>query len=117
MHADFLMQFKDNNYNGEQQIRDTLRAKQKFTEDVGSDTFRKKCEQRLFTQKVMPWAEVKKRAAINPLWQWHRPDALDLLKHELVHKDQWRRLGNFLPVCGLQGRARHRRAGHLAEPH
>jgi hypothetical protein len=83
MNADFLMQFKDNNYNGEQQIRDTLKAKQKFTEDVASDTFRKKCEQRLFTQKVMPWSEVKKRAALNPLWQWHRPDALDLLKNEL----------------------------------
>jgi hypothetical protein len=26
--ADFLMQFKDNNYNGEKQIRDTLKAKQ-----------------------------------------------------------------------------------------
>jgi hypothetical protein len=96
MHADFLMQFKDNNYNGEQQIRNTLKAKQKFTEDVASDTFRKKCEQRLFTQKVMPWAEVKRRAAMNPHWQWHRPDALDFLKHELVHKDQWRENGNYV---------------------
>ena len=43
--ADFLMQFKDNNYNGEKQIRDTLKTKQKFTEDIASDTFRRKCEQ------------------------------------------------------------------------
>ena len=60
------MQFKDNNYNGEKQIRDTLKAKQKFTEDITSETFRKKCEQRLLTQKVMPWSEVKKRAAMIP---------------------------------------------------
>jgi hypothetical protein len=44
----------------------------------------------------MPWAEVKKRAAMNPLWQWHRPDALDFLKHELVHKDQWRENGHYV---------------------
>src|SRR5215510_8027698 len=54
MSADFLMQFTDNHYNGEKQIRDTLRAKQKFTEDIASEIFQKKCEQRLFTQKVMP---------------------------------------------------------------
>jgi hypothetical protein len=96
MSADFLMQFRDNNYNGEKQIRDTLKAKQKFTEDITSDTFRKKCEQRLLTQKVMPWSEVKKRAAMTPVWQWHRMDALDLLKHELVHKDQWRENGNYV---------------------
>jgi hypothetical protein len=96
MNADFLMQFTDNNYNGEKQIRDTLKAKQKFTEDITSDTFRKKCEQRLLTQKVMPWSEVKKRAAMTPVWQWHRMDALDILKHELVHKDQWRENGNYV---------------------
>ncbi len=88
--SDFLMNFTDNNYNGEQQIRETLTQKGKFTEDVDSDSFRKKCELRLFTQKTMIWSEVKKRAATNIEWQWHRPDALDRLKETLVHKDQWR---------------------------
>jgi len=96
MSADFLMQFTDNHYNGEKQIRDTLRAKQKFTEDIASDTFQKKCEQRLFTQKVMPWSEIKKRAAMNTIWQWHRMDALDTLKETLVHKDQWRENGSYV---------------------
>ena len=96
MSADFLMQFKDNHYDGEKQIRDTLKARQKFTEDIANDTFRRKCEQRLFTQKVMPWSEIKKRAAMNPVWQWHHLDALDTLKHELVHKDQWREHGNYV---------------------
>lgn len=92
--ADFPMTFTDNSYNGEKQVRETLKAKQKFTDDISGDTFRKKCEQRLFTQKVMLWSEIKKRAATNTTWQWHRIDALDLLKADLITKDQWRQEGN-----------------------
>ncbi|MBI5442127.1 MAG: DUF499 domain-containing protein, partial [Deltaproteobacteria bacterium] len=96
MNADFLMNFTNNEYRGEQQVRETLKGKQKFTEDVTGDTFRKKCEARLFTQKAMPWTEVRRRAAINTSWQWHRPDALDLLKEDLCHKDQWREEGGYV---------------------
>jgi hypothetical protein len=88
--ADFLMNFAGNEYNGEEQVRDALKSKQKFTEDVDSDTFRKKCEQRLFTQQVMPWADVKRRAGTNPAWQWHHPSALDSLKGRMILEDQWR---------------------------
>ena len=94
--ADFLMNFTDNNYNGEKQIREALKGKQKFTEDVTGETFRKKCEARLFTQPTMLWSEVKKRAATTATWQWHRVDALDLLKDDLVHKDQWRENGGYI---------------------
>jgi Protein of unknown function (DUF499) len=94
--ADFLMNFTDNCYNGEKQIRETLKEKQKFTDDISSDTFRNKCEQRLFTQKVMPWTEIKRRAAMNIRWQWHRMDALDRLKEDLVRKDQWREDGGYI---------------------
>lgn len=94
--ADFLMNFSDNNYNGERQIREALAAKQKFTEDIESDTFRKKCEQRLFTQQVMSFAEVKKRAAMNSKWQWHHPSALDNLHRRMVLEDQWREDGGFI---------------------
>ena len=93
---DFLMNFTDNEYNGEKQIRDTLKRKQKFTEDVESDSFRKKCEQRLFTQKVMPWSEIKKRSGINTKWPWHHPEALDNLKRKLVYEDQWREDGGYV---------------------
>ena len=96
MKADFLMNFTNNNYNGEKQIRETLKEKQKFTEDISSEAFRKKCEQRLFTQKVMPWTEIKRRAAMNTRWQWHRMDALDMLKEDLVRKDQWREDGGHV---------------------
>lgn len=88
--ADFLMKFEGNKYNGEDQIIQTLKDKQKFTEEVTGETFRKKIEARLFTQPQMLWTEVKKRAAINPQWQWHRRDALDALKDDLVHKEVWR---------------------------
>jgi hypothetical protein len=87
--ADFLMTFEGNNYRGEDQILQVLKDKQKFTDDVASDIFRKKVEARLFTVPVMLWAEVKKRAAMNPQWQWHRRDALDALKDDLVHKEVW----------------------------
>jgi hypothetical protein len=38
----------------------------------------------------MLWSEVKKRAAMNPQWQWHRRDALDAIKDDLVRKEIWR---------------------------
>ncbi len=94
--ADFVMNFSDNDYNGEQQVRETLKSKQKFTEDISSETFRKKCEMRLFTQQNMLWTEVKRRAASQSQWQWHRPDALDRLKEDLVSKDQWRDSGGYV---------------------
>jgi hypothetical protein len=61
-------------------VLQVLNDKQKYTEDVSSDTFRKKVEARIFTTTVMLWSEVKKRAAINPQWQWRRRDALDALR-------------------------------------
>lgn len=94
--ADFLMNYQGNNYNGEAQIRDALKAKQKFTEDIDSDTFRKKCEQRLFTQQVMDFAEVKRRSATNAQWQWHIPSALDSLKTKMLLEDAWRENGGLV---------------------
>ena len=94
--VDFLMEFKENRYDGEQQVMAALAGKQKYTEDVAGDTFRRKVELRLFTQKSMLWTEVLRRAATNPAWQWHRPDALDRLKAECVHQDVWREEGNYV---------------------
>ena len=68
----------------------------KFTEDVAGDTFRKKCEQRLFTIQSMPWNEIKKRAAMLPKWQWHLPAALDDLKTSCIQKDIWREDGGYV---------------------
>jgi Fn3 associated/Protein of unknown function (DUF499) len=82
---DLYARFRENP--GFQQRRGLIRLMRVVT---SSDAFRSKCEQRLFTQKVMPWTEIKRRAAMNIRWQWHRMDALDILKEELVRKDQWR---------------------------
>lgn len=96
MNADFLMRFEGNRYNGEQQIVQLLKEKMKFTEDVSGETFRKKCERRLFTTQSLPWREIKQRAATNIVWQWHHPSALDDLKADCLHKDIWREDGGYV---------------------
>lgn len=88
--ADFVMKFEGNKYSGEGQILEVLKGKMKFTDDISSETFRKKCEQRLFTQQSMPWNEIRRRAATNTKWQWHRNDALDQLKADCIFKTVWR---------------------------
>ena len=94
--TDFLMEFKENRYDGEEQVRTALASKQKYTEDISGDTFRKKVEARLFTQKSMLWTEIERRAATNPGWQWHRADALERLKADCLHKDIWREEGSYV---------------------
>lgn len=94
--ADFFMEFINNNYNGENQIRELMQQRQKFTTDITSDIFKKKCEDRLFTQKEMRWADVKKRAATNPAWQWHLPRALDDLKNKMLDNEIWRENGRYI---------------------
>ncbi|QVL47709.1 MAG: DUF499 domain-containing protein [Thiocapsa sp.] len=96
MSADFPMEFTANRYDGEDQVIRTLKAKMKYTDDVTGETFVKKVEARLFTQKAMPWNEIKRRAATNPAWQWHRADALERLKAECVHQDIWREDGGYV---------------------
>ncbi len=94
--ADFIMEFTGNDYNGEKQVKDVLLQRQKFTVDVTDDNFRKKCEDRLFTQKEMRWSDVKDRAATNPVWQWHLPRALDDLKDDMLKKGIWREHGGYI---------------------
>ena len=94
--ADFRMKFEGNRYNGEQQVLDLLKEKMKFTDEITGEIFRQKCEQRLFTAQSLLWGEIKKRAAINPQWQWHRPDALDHLKEDALRKDIWREDGGYV---------------------
>lgn len=88
--AEFLMKYAGNEYKGEGQIIEALKQSQKYTEDISGDTFVKKVEARLFTQNPMPWNDIKKRAAANTQWQWHRTDALERLKEDCIRKDIWR---------------------------
>jgi len=93
--VDFRMEFVGNEYNGEKQIKDVL-TNRKFITDVSSDSFRKRCEERLFTQQQMRWVDIKERAATNPSWPWHLPRALDDLKDSMIRKGIWREEGGYI---------------------
>ena len=94
--VDFMMEFRGNRYDGEEQVRQALDAKHKYTTDVAGDTFRRKVETRLFTQQALPWTEIRRRAATAPGWQWHQPDALDRLKADCLRTDRWREEGSYV---------------------
>lgn len=94
--SDFMMQFKDNNYNGEEQVRNLLKEKQKFTNKPIDDTLRRKCEERLFTRKEMRWSEIKERAATETNWIWMHKDSLDMLFADCKQKDLWRVHGDYV---------------------
>ncbi|MCE5223354.1 DUF499 domain-containing protein [bacterium] len=88
--ADFLMQFENNKYNGEDQIRRVLKEKYKFEDNPDLETLRKKCEDRLFTSKEMRWVDILDRAATNSGWQWFHPNKLEDLKVYCIKREVWR---------------------------
>ena len=94
--VDFTMEFRENRYNGEERVREALAGKMKFTTDVESEGFRARIEERLFTQQSMLWTEIKRRTATAPVWQWHRPDALERMKAQCLHTDMWREEGSYV---------------------
>ena len=94
--VDLAMEFRENRYNGEEQVRQALLDKMKFNKDVETDGFRQRIEARLFTQQSMLWQEIKRRAATAPVWQWHRPDALERMKAQMLHTDAWREEGSYV---------------------
>ncbi len=92
--TDCRIHFQDNQFDGEKLIRDTLTNAKKFETETSSDTFRRKCEERLFQgQKIAKWSEIKRRAAMSDSWPLHRPDALDALKTKAINEGHWHDLG------------------------
>lgn len=88
--ADIRIEFVQNQFNGEEHIKNTLRDKHKFTVDIDSDEFRRKVETKLFgQQKSKPWNEVKRKAATDAGWDMHIPTALDRLKDNSVMTGKW----------------------------
>ncbi|HOX73633.1 MAG TPA: FN3 associated domain-containing protein [Bacteroidales bacterium] len=95
--AEFLMDFRGNDFNGEDQIKKVLTEKQKFTtENPTSGTFKDKCLQRLFTLDEMRREDLKNRAASSPVWQWHHPKALDELIEHCLKTGTWCQAGNYI---------------------
>ena len=94
--VDFLMEFRDNRYNVRNKFGKPWRASRIHHGYRPVTRSARKVETRLFTQQSMPWTEIKRRAATSPVWQWHRPDALDRLKADCLHKDIWREEGSYI---------------------
>lgn len=98
--SDIRFEFKDNHFDGEEQVRNTLKDAMKFvpfsSDDKDLETMRKKCEQRLFTTKQMQYSQILDRAATEMSWQWYKPDQMDVLKENCLKKDEWREEGGYL---------------------
>ena len=92
--------FTANHYDGEQQVMNVLREHGKFDDDVDGDTksdsLRRKCEQRIFTQHEMTWGQIQERAATETVWQWYPSGQLDSLKTWCIGRDKWRDIGGYI---------------------
>lgn len=94
--SSFTMEFKENNYNGEDQIRKLLIEKQKLMDVTNFDVMRRKCEDRLFTRKEMRWTEILERAATETVWQWHFSKTFTDMLNDSISKDIWRKNGDYI---------------------
>jgi hypothetical protein len=97
---DFKLEFKENKFNGEEQIIAALNDAMKFedfsTEDAFIESLRKKAESRIFTQKEMPWSTILERAATESSWQWYHPKQMDELRKKCFANDTWRDIGGYI---------------------
>lgn len=94
--SEFKMEFKNNNFDAEEQIRNLLIDVMKFDKETSSDTFRKKFEARIFTSRQMRWVDLKERVATTTTWSWHHPKALEELKNICLKKGIWVEDGNYI---------------------
>lgn len=112
--SDFKMEFKNNKFDAEEQIRNVLIDVMKFDKNTTSDTFRKKFEARIFTSRQMRWIDLKERVATTTSWSWHHPKALEDLKSECLKKGIWIEEGGYLdkeppaPETSVNVREMHR---------
>lgn len=97
---DFKLEFKENSFKGEEQIINVLKSGAKYedleTSDSFMETLRKKCEQRIFTQKEMTWGQILERAGTEINWQWYHPSQIEELKKDCLKKDKWREMAGYI---------------------
>ncbi len=93
---DITMEFEENNYNAEEQIKNLLIDKMKFDTNIDSKQFRDKFEDRIFTQRQMQWNAIKERAATITSWSWHHPNALEDLKSDMLRRGEWIETGGYI---------------------
>ena len=88
-----------NEYKGEEQVLNALKECYKYTTDIAADgNFRNRVESKLWPESAreVAWSTIRQRAAADPSWVWHHPDALDNLKDELVKRDIWREMMGYV---------------------
>jgi cation transport regulator ChaB len=88
-----------NEYKGEEQVLGALKECYKYTTEIAADgNFRNRVESKLWPEsaKEVAWSAIRQRAASDPSWVWHHPDALDNLKDELVKRDIWREIMGYI---------------------
>ena len=92
----FKMQFQNNSYKVEEQIKKILINSYKYETEHEKDSFRSKFETRIFTSSPMSWNDLKERAAMQPTWSWHHPTALDDMKNAALKKGIWVEIGGLI---------------------
>lgn len=93
---DITMEFEENKYDVEDQIKNLLIDKMKFDIEIESKEFREKFEDRIFTQRQMNWSAIKERAAITTSWSWHHPNALEDLRDDMLRREEWIEAGGYI---------------------
>jgi hypothetical protein len=98
--ADLKMEFKDNNYDGEQQIKTVLAERGKFISsadiDKKFDTLRSYAQDDLFDADAVPVAELKRKAGARTSWYWLPPGGLDHLIKTCIARKLWREHGGLI---------------------
>lgn len=93
---DFKMEFSENHFETEKQIKDVLIEVMKFTTDIEPSKLKRKFEERIFTQPRMKWSHILERVATETAWQWHKFEALEELKRDCLKKGDWIEAGGYL---------------------
>jgi len=97
---DFKLEFTSNKFDGEEQIIkaliDAMKLENFQSDDIFIETLRKKAEQRIFTQKEMPWSQILERSATETSWQWYYPGQMEELKKKCINRDVWREIGGYI---------------------
>lgn len=92
--ADFRMEFSNNDYRGEEQIRQTLTERRKFipAADFNEqyENLRLDAEEMLFDADAVQASALRRKAALQPGWFWLPRGGLDQLVKLAVQRGHWR---------------------------
>lgn len=93
-YGDFSLNFQNNNYDGEGQIRQTLIERGKFKPtvvfDAEFDSLRLDAEQDLFDADAVPLASLKRNAVLRPGWYWLPRGGVEALIRLAAQRGYWK---------------------------